>query len=150
MKAVVQRVTQASVTVNDTISGAIESGLLVYLGVYEDDVEKDLAYIIRKLIGLRIFTDDEGKMNLSVQDTGGSILLVSQFTLCAVTTKGNRPSFNLAAVPDSAEVIYEEAAHALKAHGLHVETGVFGAHMRVSYTNEGPVTIILDSKDIKK
>jgi len=150
MRAVVQRVSEASVTVEGKVSGSIERGLLVYLGVYREDDESDLSYIVRKIANLRIFTDAEGKMNRCIQEESGKILLVSQFTLCAITTKGNRPSFNPAAPPDRAEAVYEKAAEHLRTLGLEVQTGMFGAHMKVDYINDGPVTIILDSHDIQK
>jgi len=150
MRAVVQRVSEASVTVEGKVSGSIERGLLVYLGVYREDDESDLSYIVRKIANLRIFTDAEGKMNRCIQEESGKILLVSQFTLCAITTKGNRPSFNPAAPPARAEAVYEKAAEHLRTLGLEVQTGMFGAHMKVDYINDGPVTIILDSHDIQK
>ncbi len=150
MKAVLQRVTDASVRVDGECVGSITKGLLVYLGVCETDDQKDLDYITRKIGAMRMFTDDEGKMNRSVHENGGEVLLVSQFTLCAITTKGNRPSFNPAAHPQKASEMYEEVARKLRESGLHVETGIFGASMRVGYVNEGPVTIILDSDDIQK
>ncbi len=150
MKAVVQRVIDASVTVQGNVSGSIERGLLVYLGVCRDDDEADLSYIVRKIAALRIYTDQEGKMNRCIQDESNSILLVSQFTLCAITTKGNRPSFNPAAPPETARTVYEKAAEGLRSLGIEVQTGIFGAHMKVAYVNDGPVTIILDSHDIQK
>ncbi|MBN2859751.1 MAG: D-tyrosyl-tRNA(Tyr) deacylase [Sphaerochaetaceae bacterium] len=150
MRAVVQRVSDASVTVDDQVTGSIERGILVYLGVYREDNGSDLSYIVRKVANLRIFTDQEGKMNRCILQESGKILLVSQFTLCAITTKGNRPSFNPAAPPEMAQDLYEQAADQLRDLGLEVQTGIFGAHMKVGYINDGPVTIILDSHDIQK
>jgi len=135
MKAVVQRVSQASVSVDHVVSGSIDNGLLVYLGVAADDCEKDLEYIIRKVKGLRIFNDEDGKMNRSILDWSKEILIVSQFTLCAVTTKGNRPSFNNAAPAEMAKEYYIKAIERLKEEGLTVQTGVFQASMKVHYTN---------------
>ncbi len=147
MIAIVQRVTHASVLVNDSLQSSIGHGLVVYLGVHEDDSEKDEIYIARKIANLRIFADEQGQMNNSVIDTAGGILLISQFTLCANTRKGNRPSFNSAMSPDRANTMYREIADLLvRTYKIPVETGVFGAHMLIDYINDGPVTIILDSK----
>ena len=148
MRAVVQRVDRASVTVEGSITGQISKGLLVLLGVAEGDTEKDLQYIVDKVCGLRIFEDEAGKMNLSVQDVGGSILAVSQFTLCGDCRKGKRPSFDKAAKPDIANAYYEQFVAACRAKGLSVETGVFRAHMLVELVNNGPVTILLDSSKL--
>jgi len=145
MRAVVQRVTDASVTVNDTIVGAIPKGLLVYVGVAAEDTEKDAEYLAEKVVGLRIFTDEEDKMNLSVQDIGGEILVGSQFTLLADGRKGRRPSYSNAAEPEKANRLYLYFVDELKQRGCRVATGVFQASMRVRYINEGPVTILLDS-----
>lgn len=147
MTAVVQRVTSARVSVDDSIHGQIGAGLVVYLGVHGTDTLKDEDYITKKVANLRIFTDDQDKMNRSVRDNEGSILLISQFTLCADCRKGNRPSFNGAMTPDEAETVYQRIVRRFTdEYDIPVETGVFGAHMMVSYTNDGPVTIILDSK----
>lgn len=146
MRAVVQRVSECTVTVNGDEVGSIGPGLLVYLGVEEGDGPDDLRYMSGKISGLRIFQDDEGKMNLSVEDTGGSILVVSQFTLCADTRKGKRPSYNNAAHPELAEKLYLELIDDFRSRGLVTASGSFGASMEVSYTNQGPVTILLDSK----
>lgn len=145
MRAVVQRVTSASVTVEGRVVGSIEKGYLVLLGIEEDDGEKDVAYICEKLAGLRIFEDEAGKMNLSVEDVGGAILLVSQFTLLGDARHGRRPSFIKAARPEKAVPLYEAAAAKLR-ESVKVETGEFGAHMLVELTNDGPVTILLESK----
>ncbi len=145
MRAVVQRVSEASVTVSDTVVGSIDCGLLVYFGVEAEDTETDLQYMIRKIPQLRLFTDDNGKMNLSVKQIGGKLLVVSQFTLCADLSKGNRPSFNPAALPEKAEALYDQFVRHLREEGFMVETGRFGASMRVRYVNEGPVTILVDS-----
>lgn len=148
MRAVVQRVDRASVTVDGQITGQVERGLLVLLGVAEGDTEKDLHYIVDKVCGLRVFEDAEGKMNLSVQDVGGSLLAVSQFTLCGDCRKGKRPSFDKAAKPDIANAFYEQFVAQCRAKGLSVATGVFRAHMLVELVNNGPVTILLDSTKI--
>ena len=146
MRAVLQRVTRAAVTVNGRVVGRIDAGLLVLLGVDKGDVERDLLYIIEKLQTLRIFGDEAGKMNLALSDVGGALLLVSQFTLLGDTTKGRRPGFDLAAPPEEARALYEKASNRLRAAGLRVETGVFGAHMQVELLNDGPVTFLLDSR----
>lgn len=145
MRAVVQRVTEASVTVEGKTVGAIGPGLLVLLGVSQEDTEKDGAYLAEKLAGLRIFEDEEEKMNRSVAQVGGSILLVSQFTLYGDVRHGKRPSFTQAAVPDVANRLYEQLADSLRAKGIPVATGQFQAHMEVALVNDGPVTILLDS-----
>ncbi|MCI6094544.1 MAG: D-aminoacyl-tRNA deacylase [Eubacteriales bacterium] len=145
MKAVVQRTARAGVSIDGNTVGRIDRGLLVLLGIEPDDGEADIEYMVKKCSGLRIFEDENGKMNLSVQDVGGSILLVSQFTLLGDARKGNRPSFTGAAVPEKAIPIYERVISEL-AKRLPVQTGVFGADMQVELVNDGPVTILLDSK----
>ena len=145
MKAVVQRTARASVSIDGNTVGRIDRGLLVLLGIEPDDGEADIEYMVKKCSGLRIFEDENGKMNLSVQDVGGSILLVSQSTLLGDARKGNRPSFTGAAVPEKAIPIYERVISEL-AKRLPVQTGVFGADMQVELVNDGPVTILLDSK----
>jgi D-tyrosyl-tRNA(Tyr) deacylase len=145
MRAVVQRVTDARVTVDGRICGRIRSGLLVYLGVAEEDQERDLKYAAEKVANLRIFPDENGKMNLSVRDTGGSVLVVSQFTLYGDARQGRRPSYTAAAAPEKARRFYEDFAERIRGLGLEVETGEFAARMEVHYTNVGPVTILLDS-----
>lgn len=146
MRAVVQRVTSAKVTVADRITGEIGAGLLVLLGVEQGDGLPDLQYITAKIRDLRIFADQEGKMNRSVLDLQGSVLVVSQFTLAGDARNGRRPSFASAAPPSIARALYEDVVRELKASGLHVETGEFQAMMQVSLVNDGPVTILLDSK----
>lgn len=145
MRAVLQRVSGASVAVEGRIVGSIERGLLVYLGVARGDGEADLQFLAKKIPNLRVFTDDQQKMNLSVKDVGGKVLVVSQFTLCADLRKGNRPSFDPAAPPEMARSMYERFVALLQEQGLEVGTGSFGASMQVSYTNEGPITIVVDS-----
>ena len=145
MKVVIQRVKEAQVTIDDELVGDISRGLLLLVGVGPDDEQEDLDYAVRKITNMRIFSDDMGKMNLSVQDIKGSILSVSQFTLFAETKKGNRPAFTGAAKPDKAEKMYLDFNEALTQF-VPVETGVFGADMQVSLVNDGPVTIILDTK----
>lgn len=145
MRAVLQRVSQATVGINNELVAEIQQGLLVYLGIEQDDGNLQLDFMANKIPRLRLFSDKEGKMNLSVQDVGGSILVVSQFTLCADLTKGNRPSFNPAATPERAITLYERFVEKLREQDIEVATGIFGASMQVSYTNDGPVTIILDS-----
>ena len=145
MRAVVQRVSQASVEVDGNITGKIDRGLLVYLGVEEGDNDEDLRYIVDKVANLRVFQDDQGKMNLSVMDIGGSVLIVSQFTLCGDCRRGRRPSFSKAAQLEEANRYYEKSIEALKELGLQVETGIFQADMKVQSINDGPA-ILLDSK----
>jgi D-tyrosyl-tRNA(Tyr) deacylase len=146
MKAVIQRVTRASVRVEGRTVGRIESGLLVLLGVAKGDGETDGRYLAEKIRTLRIFSDEQGKMNYSLSDIGGSVLLVSQFTLLGQTANGRRPSFDAAATPDEAKRLYEGVATGLRAQGIPVQTGVFAAHMQVELLNDGPVTFVLDSR----
>lgn len=146
MKAVVQRVTASSVSVDGEIVGKIDKGLNVLLGVEEDDTEKDAEVLAAKIAKMRIFEDENEKMNLSVLDVDGSVLVISQFTLCADIKNGNRPSFILAAKPDKATALYEYFSSQLKENGVKkVENGVFGADMAVEISNDGPVTIIMDT-----
>lgn len=146
MRAVIQRVTESDVTVDGTVTGSIKKGLMVLLGVAEDDTEQDAEYIAGKVAGLRIFEDDDEKMNLSVKDVNGEILAVSQFTLMGDVRKGKRPSFTKAARPQEANRLYEVFMELLRQQGLHVEAGIFQADMLVRIHNDGPVTILLDSK----
>jgi D-tyrosyl-tRNA(Tyr) deacylase len=146
MRAVVQRVSRASVTVDGKITGAIERGLLVLLGVGGDDAEADADYLAAKIVGLRIFEDEHEKMNLSVQDVGGAVLAVSQFTLFGDIRKGKRPSFDAAARPERAKELYEHFVEQVRTAGTRCETGIFQAMMQVELINDGPVTILLDSK----
>jgi D-tyrosyl-tRNA(Tyr) deacylase len=146
MKAVIQRVTSASVRVEGKTVGQIESGLLVLLGVAKGDGESDSRFLIEKIRMLRIFSDEQGKMNRSLVDNGGSVLLVSQFTLLGRTANGRRPSFDDAASSDEAKRLYEQVVVGLRDQGTHVETGVFAAHMLVELLNDGPVTFVLDSR----
>ena len=147
MRILIQRVCNASVTVDGTITGAIERGLLVLVGCEESDAAEDIDWLSTKLVQLRIFDDDSGRMNLSVQDAGGEILLVSQFTLYASTRKGTRPSWHRAAKPEQAIPLYESFKAALESKlGKPIPAGVFGAHMEVRLLNDGPVTLMLDSK----
>jgi D-tyrosyl-tRNA(Tyr) deacylase len=146
MRAVVQIVRDASVEVGGSVSGKIERGLLVYLGVARGDTTSDAEYLAEKTATLRIFDDSEDKMNLSVQDIRGSVLAVSQFTLLADGRKGRRPSYSGAATPDEAKPLYEYFMERVRARGLPCEGGIFRTHMQVKYTNDGPVTILLDSK----
>lgn len=147
MKAVVQRVTYASVEVGGTIVGKINAGLLVLLGVAKGDAESDGRYLVEKIRTLRMFSDDQGKMNRSLADVNGAVLLVSQFTLLGRTTNGRRPSFDDAAPPEDAKRLYEQVAADLRAQGTVVETGIFAAHMKVELLNDGPVTFMLDSRE---
>jgi len=146
LRAVIQRVSSAKVSVDGEVVSSISGGLLVLLGVAKDDAEADARYLADKTINLRIFEDDAGKMNLSVADTKGEILVVSQFTLCGDCRKGRRPSFSDAAGPAKAEALYEVYVSALADMGLKPKTGVFQAYMDVELINDGPVTILLDSK----
>lgn len=150
MRVVVQRCKEAKVTVNDSVVGSIGQGLMLLVGITHEDTEKEAAYLADKIAGLRIFEDDEGKMNRSVTDIGGSILSVSQFTLYGDCRKGKRPSFIAAAKPDQAKPLYEHFNHLLRDKGLVVETGQFGADMDVHLTNWGPVTLTLESQQPPK
>jgi len=145
MRAVVQRVSRASVTVDGEITGAIDGGLLVLLGVAPDDGDEQIAWLANKLVGLRIFPDDDGKMNLSLADVGGGMLVVSQFTLYGDCRKGRRPSFVKAAHPSHAEPTYEAFCEQVATLGVPVERGIFGADMKVELLNDGPVTLLLDT-----
>jgi len=147
MRAVVQRVKSASVSIAGYNISEIDCGFLIFLGVDKNDVQKDLDYVVNKTINLRIFKDEQYNMNLSIKEFGGEALVVSQFTLCANTSRGRRPSFINAADPKIAELIYKQFCTKLEEGGIHVQTGRFGAMMEVSLINDGPVTIFLDSRD---
>ena len=146
MRAVVQRVKRASVSVDDIVIGKIDHGIMLLLGVEESDEEKDLEYLCDKVVNLRIFEDENGKMNKSLMDVQGSILVISQFTLLGDARKGRRPSFTQAAVPDKAVPMYEKFISNMKKLEIKTESGKFGADMQVELVNDGPVTILLDSK----
>jgi D-tyrosyl-tRNA(Tyr) deacylase len=147
MRAVIQRVSHASVTIDGSLKAAINSGLLVLIGIEDADGPEDIEWLSSKIVHLRIFNDDAGVMNLSVKDTGGEILLVSQFTLHAITKKGNRPSYIRASKPDIAVPLYKQMIARLEADlGKYIGTGVFGADMKVQLLNDGPVTILIDTK----
>lgn len=148
MRAVIQRVTQASCTVEGQITGKIENGLLVLIGIEDEDTQQDMEWLSQKLVNLRIFGDSQGLMNKSIQDIGGNILLISQFTLFAQTKKGNRPSFIRAAKPDKAKPMYLDIAKYIS-DLLHkdVQLGIFGADMKIDLRNDGPVTILMNTKD---
>ncbi len=146
MRAVVQRVTNADVKIDGRVNGKIDNGLLVLLGVGNGDTEEDMKYIADKIIKLRIFSDENDKMNLSLEDVGGSMLVISQFTLYGDCSHGRRPYFGNAMEPVSANEMYEKFVAYIRERGIHTETGEFGADMKVSLTNDGPVTIILESK----
>jgi D-tyrosyl-tRNA(Tyr) deacylase len=147
MKALVQRVARASVSVNDNIVGKIGRGLLVFIGVAQGDSKEDASYLANKVVNLRIFADESSKFSLSALDTRGDILIVSQFTLLADTRKGRRPDFTNAAPPDSGEQLYDFFVEQVRATGLNVETGLFQEHMLVEIHNNGPVTILLESRN---
>ena len=144
MRALIQRVTSASVKVDGKIVGKIGKGFLVFLGIYEEDTEEKIEKLTKKIINLRIFNDENDKMNFSIKDVKGEILLISQFTLCADTRKGNRPSFVSAKNPKDANMIYEKTIENIKNENIVVEKGIFGADMKVELLNDGPVTILLD------
>ncbi|MVN19926.1 D-aminoacyl-tRNA deacylase [Mucilaginibacter arboris] len=148
MRAVIQRVSQASVKVNGIATGEIETGFLVLLGIEEADTEEDVSWLTQKIIGIRVFRDENGLMNKALADVNGDILLISQFTLFAQTKKGNRPSFIRAAKPEKAIPLYEMMIKILEnLLGKSISTGIFGADMKVSLVNDGPVTVIMDTKD---
>ena len=144
MKAVVQRVKKTSLSVDGTLISEIPFGLTVFLGIKTGDTQKEADYIVKKIANLRIFEDENGKMNLSVKDVGGEVLLVSQFTLYGDASHGNRPSFTLAERPEYAQPLYEYAVQALTTHGVKVKKGVFGGDMQIQQHNDGPVTILLE------
>ncbi|WP_407426557.1 D-aminoacyl-tRNA deacylase [Arcticibacter sp.] len=148
MRAVIQRVTEASCIVDGEVTGSIRQGLLVLLGVEETDTDTDIIWLAQKIVHMRIFGDDEGKMNRSLVDIHGSILLVSQFTLFASTKKGNRPGFTRAAKPGTAIPVYEQMkAELSRLTGMTIATGIFGADMKINLVNDGPVTIVMDTQD---
>ena len=147
MIAVLQRVTTGKVKIGDRIVGDIDNGLVILLGVHRDDKEEDIIFLADKVIGLRIFNDNNGKMNISLQDVDGSVLVISQFTLCGDWRKGRRPSFTKAADRDKGKLLYDGFIDAVRSKGINVETGEFGAAMDVSLVNSGPVTFVLDSHD---
>ena len=147
MRAVIQRVNEARVTVDKKIVGAIKDGLMILLGVGQHDSQEDIQWLVKKIVNMRIFSDDDDKMNLSVLDFGGAALVISQFTLFASTKKGNRPSYINAAKPELANQLYQDFLAKLRTELEIVEEGIFAADMKVSLTNDGPVTIIIDSKN---
>jgi D-aminoacyl-tRNA deacylase len=148
MRLVIQRVNEASVSIHNQLHSAIQQGLLVLIGIEEEDNQEDIQYLVSKLIGLRIFSDAEGKMNLDIKQINGELLLVSQFTLLASTKKGNRPSFIKAAKPEKANQVYLDfISEITKQNGQAPKTGVFAADMKIALVNDGPVTIIMDSKN---
>ncbi len=146
MKVVLQRVSSASVKIDGTVTGEIGPGLVLLLGIAKDDGPEDVEYVVNKCAGLRIFGDDQGKMNRSLLDVEGEVLAISQFTLFGDTRKGRRPSFESAAPPDFAEPLYELAVERLRGQGIRVATGRFGAYMEVSLVNDGPVTLTIESR----
>jgi len=150
MKAILQRCKQATVSVDGEVIGRCDNGLMILVGVFKGDEERDAELLAAKIAKLRIFADENDKLNLSVKDIGGSILVVSNFTLCADYRKGNRPDYFASEAPDRADALYEYFAACLRDNGLHVETGRFGADMQVAFVNDGPVTIDMDSGVLKK
>lgn len=147
MRTIIQRVSEASVSIQGEKTRKIQKGLLLFVGIGPEDTAEDVSWFTQKIINLRIFNDTDGKMNLSIQDIKGEILLVSQFTLYASTKKGNRPSFIQSAKPEIAIPLYERFIEKIKQTGIEIQTGTFGADMKISLTNDGPVTIIIDSKN---
>lgn len=150
MKFIVQRVNKSQVEVEEKIVGKIDRGFMVLIGITHNDTKEIADFLVRKLINLRVFEDENGKMNLSLQDVNGSILSISQFTLYADCIKGRRPSFISAAKPDLAIPLYDYFNEKIREHGVHLQTGIFGADMKVALVNDGPVTILLDSQEICK
>jgi D-tyrosyl-tRNA(Tyr) deacylase len=147
MRVVIQRVSEASVSIDSQVTGQINKGYMILVGICPEDNQEDIQWLTQKIINLRVFGDEDGKMNLSIIDIKGEILLISQFTLFASTKKGNRPSFIQSAKPEIAIPLYEQFINSLRETGIPVQTGTFGADMKVSLTNDGPVTIIIDSKN---
>ena len=147
MKAVIQRVSRAKVTIDETVRGEIKKGFVILLGVAKDDTKEDMDYLVKKISGLRVFEDSEGKMNLALKDVDGELLIISQFTLFANTKKGNRPSFIDAGLPEPSKAFYLDFIQAFRALDFNVAEGEFGADMAVELVNDGPVTIIIDSKN---
>ncbi len=147
MKSVIQRVSQASVTIDGAVKGEIQGGFLILLGITHSDTEKDVKWMVDKITGLRVFEDENGKMNLSLEDVKGELLIVSQFTLYGDARKGRRPSFIEAARPEKAIPLYEKFVELAKEKGINVATGEFGADMKVNLLNDGPVTLIVDSPE---
>lgn len=145
MRALIQRVTHASVTVDGAVAGEISAGLLVFLGIEQSDTVRDADYLVKKIAGLRIFDDQQGRMNLSLHETGGQILIVSQFTLYGECSKGRRPNFDRAARPETAKILYDHFVAQARTTGLIVQCGVFQASMLVSLVNDGPVTLLCES-----
>ena len=146
MRVVLQRVSSASVKIDGAVTGEIGPGLVLLLGIAKDDAPEDVEYVVNKCAGLRIFGDEQGKMNRSLHDVGGEVLAISQFTLFGDTRKGRRPSFESAAPPEHAEPLYELAVERLREHGIRVATGRFSAYMEVSLVNDGPVTLTVESR----
>lgn len=146
MRVVVQRVSDCCITNNGSLIGSIKFGLLTYICIEKNDTQNDVTYLVRKVLGLRIFNDDDGKMNCSILEVDGEIMVVSQFTLCGNTHKGNRPSYNNSANPDTAKKFYDIFINLLKKQGCTVKTGKFQTNMKIKYINDGPVTILIDSK----
>jgi D-tyrosyl-tRNA(Tyr) deacylase len=147
MRVIIQRVSEASVSIDSQVKAKIKQGLMILVGISSEDNQEDIDWLTQKIINLRIFNDENGKMNLSLLDVKGEVLLISQFTLFASTKKGNRPSFIQSAKPEIAVPLYEQLIESLKANGIEIKTGTFGADMKVSLTNDGPVTISIDSKN---
>ena len=147
MRVVIQRVSEASVTIDSQVNAKIKEGLMILVGISSEDNQEDIDWLTQKIINLRVFNDENGKMNLSLLDVKGEVLIISQFTLFASTKKGNRPSFIQSAKPEIAVPLYEQLIESLKATGIEIKTGRFGADMKVSLTNDGPVTISIDSKN---
>lgn len=150
MRAIIQRVKHASVTIDNKITGKINDGFLVLLGITSTDTDKEVQWLAKKIVDLRVFNDSDDKMNLGLKDINGELLIISQFTLYGNCIKGRRPSFTEAAKPEMANTLYENFIDACKKQEVHVETGVFGADMKVDLLNDGPVTLIIDTNDLKK
>lgn len=148
MRALIQSAVDASVTVDDKVVGKIEDGLVIYIGFSVDDKKEDIPSFVKKIVNLRIFKDENSKMNLSLLDTHKEVLLISQFTLCSDLNRGMRPSFDTAMRAHDALILYNLMIQEFRSYSIHTETGLFGAHMRVNYTNEGPLSFIYDKKNV--